>query len=77
LRFGGHLGYGPDLMRHLDGDLDPVEAFLVEEHLERCEECRRRARFERTLLDGVRARLPWVASPPALRARIRSLVTSR
>jgi anti-sigma factor RsiW len=73
LTFGGHLDHGPELMRYLDGDLEPVEAFLVEEHLERCEACRRRARFERALLDGVRARLA-VASPPALRARIRSLV---
>lgn len=77
MRFGGHLDHGPDLMRYLDGDLDPVEAFLVEEHLERCEGCRRRARFERALLDGVRARLKRVASPPALRARIRSLVATR
>lgn len=77
MTFGGHPDYGPDLMRYLDGDLDPVEAFLVDEHLERCEECRRRARFERALLDGVRARLAAVASPPALRARIRSLVTTR
>ena len=77
MRFGVHLDCGADLMRYLDGDLDPVEAFLVEEHLERCEECRRRARFERALLDGLRARLAGVASPPALRARIRSLVTTR
>ena len=77
MTFGGHLDHGPELMRYLDGDLDPVEAFVVEEHLEHCEACRRRARFERSLLDGVRARLTGVAAPPALRARIRSLVTAR
>jgi anti-sigma factor RsiW len=77
LTLGGHLGHGSDLMRYLDGDLDPVETFLVEEHLERCEDCRGRVRFERALLDGVRARLGRVASPPALRARIRLLVSTR
>lgn len=62
------------LARYLDADLNPVEMYLVDEHLERCPGCRRKQRFEQSLLDGIRSRVAEVVSPPRLRARVRELL---
>ncbi len=63
------------LPRYLDGDLNPVETWLVEEHLARCAACRRKHRFEQSVLDGIRSRLGEARTPPRLRARVQELLT--
>lgn len=55
----------------LDRELSAAESRLVEEHLAVCERCAREHRFERAVLDEMRAKLRQVEVPGELVGRIR------
>ena len=55
---------------YLDRELSDEDLTLIREHLEICEACATEFEFERSVLDGVRARLRRIAAPPDLLARI-------
>lgn len=63
-----------EVLRRLDDYLDRAltagEIHRVEEHLADCLACASAARFERTLIEGIRARLRRVAVPAELRQLI-------
>jgi anti-sigma factor (TIGR02949 family) len=67
--------YGCDeVLRRLDDYLDRAltgeEILRVEDHLSDCLACASAARFERTLIDGIRLRLRRIAVPAELRRAI-------
>ncbi|HEU5220162.1 MAG TPA: zf-HC2 domain-containing protein [Gemmatimonadales bacterium] len=62
------------MLRYLDGDLGELDETLVDAHLRYCRGCTRKFRFERRVIDGLRARLRTVATPAALRTRIAHLL---
>ncbi|MEP6574050.1 MAG: zf-HC2 domain-containing protein [Gemmatimonadota bacterium] len=55
---------------YLDRELTPEEMVRVREHLETCEGCAQEFAFEASILRAVRNRLPRLAAPPELLARI-------
>lgn len=59
------------LAEYLDRELTPGERAQVEEHLRTCERCAREHRFERAVVDEMRAKLREVEMPGDLVARIR------
>lgn len=54
----------------LDRELSPEEMRLVEEHIETCAACASEHRFERQVVDSVRAKLQRIELPAALRQSI-------
>lgn len=56
---------------YLDRELSATEAHEVERHLEVCDGCLRRFRFEGVVLDELRLKLRRVAVPETLEARLR------
>lgn len=54
----------------VDRELTPEETLLVEEHLEECAACLAEYRFERGVVDELKAKLRRVEAPPGLLARI-------
>ena len=69
-----------DVLRRLDDYLDRVlserELTQVEAHLADCLACAGAARFERSLLDGIRLRLRRIAVPVELRNAIHTRLMS-
>lgn len=63
-----------EVLRRLDDYVDRAltgaEIRRVEEHLAECLACASAARFERSLLDGIRVRLRRIAVPDQLRSSI-------
>ena len=55
---------------YLDRELSDEDLTLIREHLEICAACSTEFGFERSVLDGVRAKLRRIAAPPDLLARI-------
>ena len=51
-------------------ELTPAEMRLVEEHIETCAACASEHRFERQVVDSVRAKLQRIELPEALRQSI-------
>ena len=56
---------------YLDRNLSPQELGEVESHLDDCVGCLQRYRFQRALLNGIRARLRRISLPPHLSASIK------
>lgn len=61
------------LLAYLDHELEAREQLEVDHHLEQCRSCYSRAEFERRL-KGHLTELGQAAVPPAVEARIRSLI---
>jgi anti-sigma factor (TIGR02949 family) len=55
---------------YTDRALSAAEISRVEAHLSDCLACARAARFEATLVDGIRQRLRRIAVPPGLLAAV-------
>jgi len=60
----------------LDRELSAEEIRLVEEHIETCAACASEHRFERQVVDSVRAKLQRIEIPAALRAGILARLAS-
>jgi mycothiol system anti-sigma-R factor len=60
----------------LDRELSPEEMRLVEEHIETCAACASEHRFERQVVDSVRAKLQRIELPGALRQSILARLAS-
>lgn len=58
----------------LDRELSAAEMALVQQHLDICAGCAREFAFERSVLNGVRAKLRQIDVPPELQARIAALL---
>lgn len=67
------------VLRRLDDFVDralgPEELRRVEEHLTDCVMCAEAARFEATLIAGIRSRLQRIAVPSSLRDAIHARLT--
>ena len=50
---------------YVDRELSPRETKQVELHLETCVGCAREAHFERSLLDGLKAKVRSLSVPPS------------
>jgi anti-sigma factor (TIGR02949 family) len=57
---------------YLDRELSDVETREVERHLELCDRCLQRFRFEAAVLDELRTKLRRVPVPETLEARLRA-----
>ena len=55
---------------YLDRELSSAEMDMVREHLMTCEVCAGEFHFERSVLDGVRAKLQRIAVPEELHQRV-------
>ena len=55
---------------YLDRELSDEDLTLIRGHLEICAACATEFEFERSVLDGVRAKLRRIAAPPDLLSRI-------
>ncbi len=60
----------------LDRELSPEEMRLVEEHIETCAACASEHRFERQVVDSVRAKLQRIELPAAVRQSILARLAS-
>jgi anti-sigma factor RsiW len=63
----------PETMRlhaYFDGEIDPVGAVELEQHLQGCAACRSQFEELQQLRSAFRASLPYFAVPPALRERV-------
>lgn len=58
----------------LDGEHDPADDRLLREHLDRCQGCLAKYRFERNLLESIRSVLTAVRVPDSLAARVAAIV---
>ena len=77
----GRGSFGCDeVLRRLDDFVDRALGFeeirSVEEHLAECVACAEAARFESSLIAGIRARLRHIAVPAGLRESIRIRLTT-
>ena len=61
---------------YLDRELSDEDLTLIREHLDICAACATEFEFERSVLDGVRAKLRRIAAPPDLLTRIRLRVAA-
>ena len=59
---------------YLDRELSETERHEVERHLETCDRCLQRFRFEAAVVDDLRMKLRRVAVPSELESRIRDLL---
>ena len=55
---------------YLDRELSDEDLTLIREHLDICAACATEFEFERSVLDGVRAKLRRIAAPPDLLSKI-------
>ncbi len=55
---------------YVDRELGPHETHLVREHLEVCERCAERFRFEEVILAAVREKVGRIRAPAGLKGRI-------
>ncbi|HXR20583.1 MAG TPA: zf-HC2 domain-containing protein, partial [Steroidobacteraceae bacterium] len=58
------------LQAYFDGEVDAVASADIEQHMERCAECRALQQSLEQLRSALRRDLPYAETPPALRARI-------
>ena len=69
-----------EVLRRLDDFVDRAlgaeEIGRVEDHLADCAACAEAARFESSLIAGIRGRLRRIAAPPGLRESIQLLLTT-
>ena len=59
---------------YLDRELNEIERHEVERHLETCDRCLRRFRFEAGVVDDLRTKLRRVTVPAGLESRLRDLL---
>ena len=59
---------------YLDRELSETESHEVERHLETCDRCLQRFRFEAAVVENLRTKLRRVTVPGALEARVRELL---
>jgi anti-sigma factor (TIGR02949 family) len=59
---------------YLDRELNDTERDEVEKHLETCDRCLQRFRFEAAVVDDLRTKLRRVTVPSALESRLRDLL---
>ena len=59
---------------YLDRQLTEMERHEVERHLETCDRCLQRFRFEAAVVDNLRTKLRRVTVPSALESRLRDLL---
>ena len=59
---------------YLDRQLSETEHLEVERHLETCDRCLQRFRFEAAVVDDLRTKLRRVAVPSGLESRLRDLL---
>jgi anti-sigma factor (TIGR02949 family) len=59
---------------YLDRELSAVERHEVERHLETCDRCLQRFRFEAAVIDELRTKVRRVHVPAELEERLRKLV---
>lgn len=59
---------------YLDRELSEAESHEVERHLETCDRCLQRFRFEAAVVDDLRMKLRRVTVPGELEARVRELL---
>jgi anti-sigma factor (TIGR02949 family) len=59
---------------YLDRELSEVERHEVERHLETCDRCLQRFRFEAAVVEDLRMKLRRVAVPSELESRVRDLL---
>lgn len=59
---------------YLDRELSPDEIVRVEAHLADCAVCAAEHRFERQVLEGVRARLRRIAAPAGLLRKVQAAI---
>ena len=59
---------------YLDRELSEPERHEVERHLETCDHCLRRFRFEAAVVDDLRTKLRRVSVPAELESRLRALL---
>jgi anti-sigma factor (TIGR02949 family) len=59
---------------YLDRELSDAERHQVERHLETCDRCLQRFRFEAAVVDDLRTKLRRVTVPSALESRLRDLL---
>ena len=59
---------------YLDRELDEMERHEVERHLETCDRCLQRFRFEAAVVDDLRTKLRRVTVPSTLESRLRDLL---
>lgn len=59
---------------YLDRELSEPERHEVERHLETCDRCLQRFRFEAAVIDDLRTKLRRVTVPSTLESRLRDLL---
>jgi anti-sigma factor (TIGR02949 family) len=59
---------------YLDRELSEAESHEVERHLETCDRCLQRFRFEAAVVEDLRMKLRRVTVPGALESRVRDLL---
>ena len=59
---------------YLDRQLSETERHEVERHLETCDRCLQRFRFEAAVVDDLRTKLRRVTVPSSLESRLRELL---
>jgi len=59
---------------YLDRELSETERHEVERHLETCDRCLQRFRFEAAVVDDLRLKLRRVTAPSTLESRLRELL---
>lgn len=59
---------------YLDRELSEAESHEVERHLETCDRCLQRFRFEDAVVEDLRMKLRRVTVPGALASRVRDLL---
>ena len=59
---------------YLDRELSETESHEVERHLETCDRCLQRFRFEAGVVEDLRMKLRRVTVPGALESRVRDLL---
>lgn len=62
---------------YLDRELSTVERREVERHLETCDQCLQRFRFEAGVVDELRTKLRRVSVPVALAARLKGVLRDK
>ena len=59
---------------YLDRQLSEIERHEVERHLETCDRCLQRFRFEAAVIDDLRMKLRRVTVPSTLESRLREIL---
>jgi anti-sigma factor (TIGR02949 family) len=62
---------------YLDRELSAAERYEVERHLETCDRCLHRFRFEAAVVDELRTKIRRVSVPESLAGRLRAALRER